>query len=140
MLSALFLGIHWKDSVRHWRGLEGHAHQVHDLFGALAPSPTVLEKYLGFLYHVGEQSLPEAFIRVAARLKSGEPQYLLSKANSIFLLEVLLQRYVYARPLELKKRKDLREAILFLLDQLVEAGSSAAFRMRDDFVTPVETP
>ncbi|KYF88440.1 AAA family ATPase [Sorangium cellulosum] len=140
LISALFLGIHWKDGVRHWGGLEGHARQVHDLFDALAPSPTVLEKYLGLLYHVGEQSLPEAFIRVAARLKSGEPQYLLSKANSVYLLEVLLQRYVYARPLELKKRKDLREAVLFLLDQLVEAGSSAAFRMRDDFVTPVSTP
>ncbi len=140
MLSALFLGIHWKDGVRHWHGLEGHAHVVHDLFGVLAQSPTVLEKYLGLLYHVGEQSLPEAFIRVAARLKSSEPQYLLSKANSIYLLEILLQRYVYARPLELKKRKDLREAVLFLLDRLVEAGSSAAFRMRDDFVTPVSTP
>jgi hypothetical protein len=133
------LGIHWKDGVRHWRGLEGHARQVHELFDALAPSPTVLEKYLGLLYHVGEQSLPEAFIRIVARLKIGEPQYLLSKANSIYLLEVLLQRYVHARPLELKKRKDLREAVLFLLDQLVEAGSSAAFRMRDDFVTPAST-
>ena len=139
LLSALFLGIQWKDGVRHWRGLEGHAHQVQDLFDRLAPSPTVLEKYLGLLYHVGEQSLPEAFIRVAARLKSAEPQYLLSKANSVYLLEVLLQRYVYARPLELKKRRDLREAVLFLLDQLVEAGSSAAFRMRDDFVTPAST-
>lgn len=140
LLGALFLGIHWKDGVRHWRGLDGHALQVHDLFDALPPSPTVLEKYLGLLYHVGEQSLPEAFIRVAARLKLGEPQYLLAKANSIYLLEVLLQRHVYARPLELKKRKDLRDAVLFVLDQLVEAGSSAAFRMRDDFVTPVSVP
>ena len=54
----------------------------------------VLEKYLGLLYHVGEQSLPEAFVRVAARLKSGEPQSLLSKVNSIYVLEVLLRRYV----------------------------------------------
>jgi hypothetical protein len=31
----------------------------------------------------------------------------------------------------------MRAAILFLLDALVETGSSAAFRMRDDFVTPL---
>lgn len=136
MISALFLGGNWKDGARHWHSLEGYAHQVHDLFDALDPSPTVLEKYLGLLYHVGERSLPEAFIRIAARLKSGKPLLLLSKANSIYLLEVLLQRHVYGRPLALKKRKDLREAVLLLLDQLVEAGSSAAFRMRDDFVTP----
>ncbi|WP_434047590.1 MULTISPECIES: nSTAND1 domain-containing NTPase [Sorangium] len=139
LLSALFLGIHWKDGVRHWRGLEGHARQVHDLFDALDPSTTVLEKYLALLYHVGEHSLPDAFIRVAERLKSSQPQHLLSKSNSIYMLEVLLQRYVYARPLELKAQKHLREAVLFLLNQLVEAGSSAAFRMRDDFVTPVST-
>jgi hypothetical protein len=139
LISALFLGIQWKDGVRHWRCLEGHAHKVHDLFESLAASPTILEKYLEFLYHVGEQSLPEAFLRVASCLKSGERHYLLSKANSIYLLEVLLQRYVYGRPLELKRRKDLREAVLSLLDELVEAGSSAAFRMRDDFVTPVST-
>jgi hypothetical protein len=139
LLSALFLGIYWKEDARHWHGLEGHASKVHDLFDALEPSPTVLEKYLGLLYHVGEQSLPEAFIRIAARLKSGKTLHLLSKANSIYLLEVLLQRHVYGRPLALKRRKDLREAVLWLLDQLVEAGSSAAFRMRDDFVTPAST-
>jgi hypothetical protein len=139
LLSALFLGVEWKDGVRRWHGLDGHAPKVHNLFHALATSPMVLEKYLGFLYHVGEQSLPEAFIRITAYLQRGEPQHLLSKANSLFLLEALLQRYVYGRPLQLKKRKDLRDAVLYLLDELVEAGSSAAFRMRDDFVTPVST-
>jgi hypothetical protein len=139
LLSALFLGVHWNDGVRHWRALEGHARKVHELFDALDPSPTVLEKYLRLLYYVGEQSLPEAFIRVAARLRSGQPRDLLANSNSIFMLESLLQRYVYGRPLELKGRRDLREAVLFLLDQLVESVSSAAFRMRDDFVTPVST-
>jgi hypothetical protein len=52
------------------------------------------------------------------------------------MLEVLLQRHVYARPLELKRDPALREAILYVLDVLVESGSSASFRMRDDFVTP----
>jgi hypothetical protein len=53
------------------------------------------------------------------------------------MLEALLQRYVYRKPLELKSQGDLREAVLFLLNLLVECGSSTAFRMRDDFVTPV---
>ena len=63
---------------------------------------------------------------------------MLRESNTVFMLEVLLQRHVYARPLELKGFGDpaLREAILYVLDVLVESGSSAAFRMRDDFVTP----
>jgi len=69
-------------------------------------------------------------------LRRGNTQKMLEKTNTVFLLEVLLQRYVYGRPLELKSDRRIREAVLFLLDSLVETGSSAAFRMRDDFVTP----
>jgi hypothetical protein len=62
---------------------------------------------------------------------------MMKKGNTVFMLETLLQRYVYGRPLELKHQSNLRDAILVLLDLLVENGSSAAFRMRDDFVTPI---
>lgn len=136
MLSAIFLTRWWKDNVRHWRSLEGYAHHVHALFEALPPLSIVLDDYVRFLYHIGEQSLPEAFVRVADSLKRGDAQAMLRRTNTVFLLEVLLQRYVYGRPLELKRDPNVREAVLFILDILVENGSSAAFRMRDDFVTP----
>jgi hypothetical protein len=137
MLSAMFLGASWKDDIRHWRSLEGHSQRVHSLFDDLPASSVVLDHYLRFLYHVGEHSLPEAFIRIANRLQQGDPAQLLKLGNSVFLLEVLLQRYVFGRPLQLKSQNDLRDAVLVLLDALVEQGSSAAFRMRDDFVTPL---
>ncbi|WP_136524126.1 nSTAND1 domain-containing NTPase [Geomonas ferrireducens] len=136
MLSAIFLTSWWKENVRHWRSLEGYADKVHALFEALPASWIVLDDYLRFLYHIGERSLPGAFIRVAKSIKSGNAQAMLAKDNTVFLLEVLLQRHVYGRPLELKREPDLRGAILLLLDILVENGSSAGFRMRDDFVTP----
>ena len=60
---------------------------------------------------------------------------MLAKSDTILLFEVLLQRYVYGRPLELKRDSRIRDAVLFILDCLVEAGSSAAFRMRDDFAS-----
>jgi hypothetical protein len=137
MVSAIFLGPWWKEHVRHWRSLDGYANRVHGLFEDLPASSTVLEHYVRFLHHVGEQSLPEAFIRIMKRLQRGDPRQMLRKGNTVFLLELLLQRYVYGRPLELKRQNDLRNAVLGLLDVLVENGSSAAFRMRDDFVTPL---
>ena len=109
---------------------------MHTLFEELTPSSTVLHVYVRFLYHIGERSLPEAFVRIARCLQRGDSRQMLTKTDTIFMLEVLLQRYVYGRPLELKRERRLREAVLFLLDTLVENGSSAAFRMRDDFVTP----
>jgi hypothetical protein len=136
-MSALFFGLMWKDGVRHWPSLEGHTEQVHALFESLPASWRIFENYVRFFYHIGEQSLPEAFIRLARRLDSGDPARLLGGRNTIYMLETLLQRHVYTRPLELKQRADLRCAVLRLLDVLVECGSAAAFRMRDDFVTPV---
>jgi hypothetical protein len=137
MLAVIFMTQYWKDDVRHWRSLEGHAHLVHELFDALPPSSTILDNYVRFLYHIGEQSLPSAFERISNRLKAGDPMAMLRLSNTGFLLESLLRRYVYGRPMSLKKSRPLREAVLHILDLLVENGSSAAYRMRDDFVTPI---
>lgn len=137
MVHAIFLGTWWRDDVRHWRSLEGNAHHVHALFETLPPSADVLDDYVRFLYHIGEQSLPEAFVRVAQRLQAGDARQMLQGTNTVFMLEVLLRRHVYGRPLELKRDRAVREAVLSLLDVLVENGSSGAFRMRDDFVTPL---
>lgn len=137
MVSAIFLGSWWKDEVRHWKSLDGYSDHVHALFDDLPPSPVVLDDYIRFLYHIGERSLPEAFVRIAKNLRSGDANRMLKQTNTVFMLEVLLQRHVYGRPLELKQSSILRESVLYLLDVLVENGSSAAFRMRDDFVTPI---
>jgi hypothetical protein len=60
---------------------------------------------------------------------------LLGGGDSAYVLESLLLRYVYAKPFELKRRNDMRAAVL--LEASIETGSSAAFRMRNDFVTPL---
>jgi hypothetical protein len=136
LMWAVFLTQNWKDGVRHWRFLEGYAPLVHALFEALPATTSVLHDYTRFLYKIGERELPAAFVRIADALRKGDAQRMLAESNTVFMLEVLLQGYVYARPLELKSRAPIRDAVLFILDCLVEAGSSAAFRMRDDLVTP----
>ncbi len=139
LMTTVFLGSGWKGEVRHWRSLEGHSSRIHALFGDLPASATVLRCYIQFLYHVGEQSLPDAFIGVAKRLRLESSQQMVKSADTVVMLELLLQRHVYGRPGELKRKSNLAQAVLFLLDLLVEHGSSAAFRMRDDFVTSAPT-
>jgi hypothetical protein len=136
VLTAILLASNWKEDARTWRSLEGHFHLVDQLFTELPLVPIVLDDYLRFLYYVGELALPHAFSLVADALKSEKSTVAFKDSNTIFLLEDLLQRYVYGRPAELKKEPQLRNSVIFLLDSLVESGSSAAFRMRDDFVTP----
>lgn len=136
LLSTIFLTSWWKENVRHWRSLDCYAHNVDALFEALPPVWIVLDSYVRFLYHIGEHSVPAAFVLIANALKRGNSAVMLRESNTLFILEVLLQRHVYTRPLELKRDPAKRWAILYVLDVLVERGSSAAFRMRDDFVTP----
>jgi hypothetical protein len=110
---------------------------VDTLFESLPPCATVLDAYCRFLYTIGEQSLPHGFVVVANQLQAGKAQQMLSKDNTVFCLESLLQRFVYSQPFRLKSNAEVRSAVLTILDQLVDSGSSAAYRMRDDFVTPV---
>src|SRR5690606_13165515 len=122
MLATVFMTQYWKEDVRHWRSLEGYDSHVHDLFRTLPPSSLVLDNYLRFLYHIGERSLPFAFRHVAERLQAGETQEMLVLGNTTFMLESLLRRFVYGRPLQLKADPQLRVAVLYLLDVLVESG------------------
>ena len=141
MLSAVFLTQYWKAGIRHWSYLDSegppvYAANVHTLFDSLEPTSRVLDDYARFLYYIGGKSLPRAFVRISARLQAGDAMNMLRRSNTVFMLESLLRRFVYSRPLELKSEPELRGAVLYLLDKLVESGSSAAYRMRDDFVTP----
>ena len=54
-----------------------------------------------------------------------------------FYIDSLLMRLVYGKPVVLKVDKQMREDVLALLDMLVDSGSSTAYMMRDDFVTPL---
>jgi hypothetical protein len=137
LLDKLFLNLSWKDGIRNWRRLEGFAHRVDTLFESLPPCATVLDAYCRFLYTIGEQSLPHSFVVVANRLNAGDASQMLSQDTTVFYLESLLRRFIYSQPLRIKTNAEARSAVLTILDQLVDSGSSAAYRMRDDFVTPI---
>ena len=135
--AILLLDVPRREDIRHWRGLDGHEDEVSELMPSLPATLPVLEAYVRYLYRIGERSLPKSFTVVEAVLKAvAKPEALLDSGNTVFCLEMLLQRHVHAEPHRLKADPNLRPAVLFLLDQLVDAGSSMAYRMRDDFVTP----
>jgi hypothetical protein len=135
-VKRLFLRASWKESTRHWARLEGHAHRVHTLAERLPAVPVVVEAYLGFLYDVGRRELPGAFAVVHSMLRGAKDVDAVLTSEVMFILESLLAGFVYGQPALLKRDPRLAAAILEVLDLLVGAGSSAAYRMRDDFVTP----
>ena len=137
LVNLVFLGIHWKEDAKHWHRLDGHAHHIEDLARRLPPERSCILAYTRFLSTIGQRSLPESFKTVSYLIERGNGKNILSDTSISFNLETLLQRYVYSEPQRVKSNDEMRVAIMSLLDALVRGGSSSAYRMRDDFVTPI---
>ena len=138
-INRMFLGIHWQEDANHWTRLDGHAQRLDTLAMHLPAVVICLEAYSRFLYTIGQQSLPDVFKIVATYFERGDSISIASNSEVIFCLESLVSRFVYSEPHRLKADQKLRDAVLVILDELISAGSSSAYRMRDDFVTPLSS-
>jgi len=56
---------------------------------------------------------------------------------TVFNLETILTRLIYAGNRRIRVETDLRQATMKLLDEMVSGGSSTAYKLRDDFLTPM---
>ena len=136
LVDSLFLRAPWQAGAKSWPRLEGHAHRLHTLARALPAGVALMSAYTRFLYTIGRQELPGAFVVLDSMLTATGSASAVSSSGISFELETLLGQFVYAQPFRLKSDPALRDSVLRLLDALVSCGSAAAYRMRDDFVTP----
>lgn len=134
LLMRLFLGVEWKKGVEDWKPLHGQHHRLDTLLRMLPASAWVFAAYTRYLREVGGGSLPGAFVALSAAL-AALPATEALIGDTILNLEVVLANYVHGSPGALKADASINAAVVSLLDQMVERGSAAAFRMRDDFVT-----
>jgi hypothetical protein len=131
---ALFFDLPWKETTIEWRSLLGHEAKVADAFSRLRPCEAGIERFARFLSTIGSGLMPDVLPLLARKL--GEPGATLSD-RAVTLLEKSLANRVYTGAPRIRHEHTLRDATLTVLDVLIEAGSSKAYRMRDDFVTPL---
>ena len=89
--------------------------------------------FLAFLATIGSGLIPDVLLLLAEKL--GEPGAVLSP-RTLGRFETMLASLIYAGSPRIR-REPPKEATLRMLDILIDAGSSKAYRMRDDFVTPL---
>lgn len=135
LLARLFLTAEWKKGTTDWRPLHGHHQRIDRLFQALPHTATPLASYSRYLHSVGGGALPRAFVPLAEGLAALPPEESLS-GDTLLHLEIILAHHVHGMPGALKSDGAVHAAVENLLEHLIERGSAAAFRMRDDFVTP----
>lgn len=135
LVRCMVFDMEWLKGSR-WEYLAGHEERVCGFVGRLPPTPHVLASFARYLYASGAGSNPTPLKVVAGHLRAGDPAGLLGNEDTVYCLAHVLQRYVYGMPAMLKKDPALRKDTLLILDLLVDAGSPAAYSMRDDFATP----
>jgi hypothetical protein len=133
LLHELFLGDNW-GNVREWAPLKGEEQRVRRLFDNLPPSRKALEEFSYFLAHTGTPSLPGSIVSIGRKLSSSNQNILSGVA--VFYLETILTRLIYTGSGSIRNEADVRAHTIATLDAMVAAGSSVAYKLRDDFVTP----
>lgn len=136
LVRLTFLNTHWKEGIRSWPRLGPNSVDVDNHFQSIPASTFVLESYSHYLYHVGNASLPNAFVLITDKFGAGLGTSISNDGNLRWYLDALMARVMYEDLQKLKAAPRLRKATMSILDALVEAGSSVAFQLRDDFVTP----
>ena len=77
--------------------------------------------------------MPRVYLVIASRLPANGT----FDRNGVFCLESILGRQIVGEPHKLKAEREIQQAMIRILDHLVDQGSSAAYRMRDDFIMPL---
>lgn len=135
LVHRVFLNTQWNPGLREWR-LLGAAHvQIDNAFLALPPAGIVLEAYLRFLSDIGARSLPGAVAHIDSKFGTALESVLRASSNARFLLDQIASRLMFEQ-LPALQRPALRDPMLRLLEALIQAGSSNAFLLREDFLTP----
>jgi hypothetical protein len=135
LLRELFLGVNWQDQ-RDWLPLHGETQRLRAFFEQLPPMERGFEFYAYYLAKAGTPTLPHALNEVAGKLREAGDSPPLNEI-AIFYLEEILTRMIYGGNSRVRAEQVLRQATLSILDSLVVAGSSRAYKLRDDFLTPL---
>lgn len=136
LLSHSFFNIDWHEGVRTWSKLDKHSADIDDHFLKCKKSSFLLGCYAEYLFKIGKNSLPGALVLITNKYGGGLGEALVTDTNICWHLDAILSRLLFEDLHRLKKTEKIRVAVIGILDALVYAGSSVAFQLRDDFVTP----
>lgn len=139
-VSRSFLNICWSSGTRKWDRLGERIADIDAHFVNSPQSPYTLGCYIQYLYQIGEASLPNAFTLIIEKFGDRLGEAVAADSNIKFHLDALVSRVLFENLSAVRKTQRLRESMMAILDALVQSGSSIAFQLRDDFVTPTATP
>ena len=138
LLDVIMLGVEWKAETCEWTPLRGQSERIRHFFRQLPASARAISAFTALMNRFASEFLPASLPLLAEKLVVQSPEALLSRFT-LMQLEQALSGLVYSGALEVRRDVSLRNATMTVLDCMVGAGSCAAFRIRDDFLTPLRS-
>lgn len=135
LVRKLLLNTVWKSGLRRWTLLGEAHHSIDQLFTDFPPVGVVLDAYCVYLLAVGADSLPGAVGLIHLKFGNQLSQALKQSKSAQSRMDQLASRLMFEH-LPALQTAALRTPMLAILDSLIQAGSSNAFLLREDFVTP----
>lgn len=136
--TLLLSDVKWKKDITEWKPLTEHEAFVYDIAYKIGYTGIGFSALVSLLESaIGEPFLPKAFIWLKDSLKKSSPLEVFSKEGTAFLLENVLRKFIHGYDFsQLRSNEGIVQAIINLLDALVDNGSSVAFQLREYIVTP----
>lgn len=134
----LFSDMEWKKGVTKWKVLEGRYPFIEAAAKAVGSTEAGFGALLSLLREVGQEFMPQALVLLSDSLKDPiEDHNILQDSNIQFDLEILLRNACYMHENVIRKNSKLHQAVISIMDALVETGSHTAFRLRDYMLSPL---
>jgi hypothetical protein len=131
-----FLNITWNSGARKWSRLGLRFTDIDTHFVQSPQSTFTLGCYVRYLHQIGEDSLPNALTLIAVKFGDKLGAAIEADGNIKFYLDALVSRLLFENLTGIRRSQKLRVSMMAILNALVQSGSSIAFQLRDDFVTP----
>jgi archaellum biogenesis ATPase FlaH len=134
--SLLFLSIPWwRSDAEHWPPLENKKDYFKRLITELGCFD--IQAVVKLLSGIGTKTLlPDGIIWLKIALqKTQEPLRTLSQENSMDYCEKLVRKIYYKHLKVIKTSGEICQSLIFLLDKMIELGSSTAFIIRERVIS-----
>lgn len=134
--SYLFATIHWKENTKEWNSLKDRNKRFFkEISQEIGHYPSALYALSKLLNDIGSSYINDGIIWISGIL--GKNKDLVNKnleINTIFYIENLVRKYIYNNREEIKRRSDLKQMVLIILNFLIEKGSIIGYMLREDIL------
>lgn len=134
--SYMFAQIQWKESATDWHTFkDSNSRFFADIAQNIGHCPSTLYSLAKSLNGVASRYLNPGIAWISGMLSRNKELWSAKlEVNTVYYLECLVRKYIYAERERIRRTKQLKEEILVILDFLVEKGSVVGYMSRENIL------